>query len=355
MAAPTLDTIRIKVRKLTRSLTEAQLTTAQLDEYINTFVLYDFPEHLRLFNLRKTFDFYTEPFIDIYRTSDVLSSPLYDFKNKYISVHPPMYVGGYQVAFSESRDQLYQLYPKLAMVQGTNHTGDGITTTFRGIVTAAQGGITPSTTSIAGSVLLRNEVMFNSIDINGNALTMIDYPINSVEGNLYVPGSAPSSTTVPDPNNYINYISGVYVVTFTSAPLSGYSINSQTVPQQLSRPLYVCFFDGEFIVRPVPDQSYKVSMEVYAKPTELLNDDQQPELKEWWQYIAYGAAKKVFEDRMDLESVQQIMPEFTNQELLIQRRTIVQQTSQRTPTIYSADSNVAGAYGPGFFNGGSMF
>ena len=40
-----LQTIRTKVRRLTRSLSPAQLTDAQIDEYINTFVLYDFPEH----------------------------------------------------------------------------------------------------------------------------------------------------------------------------------------------------------------------------------------------------------------------------------------------------------------------
>jgi len=54
-----------------------------------------------------------------------------------------------------------------------------------------------------------------------------------------------------------------------------------------------------------------------------------PEISEWWQYIAYGAAKKVFEDRMDLESVQLIEPEFREQETLVLRRTIVQQSNKR--------------------------
>jgi hypothetical protein len=38
---------------------------------------------------------------------------------------------------------------------------------------------------------------------------------------------------------------------------------------------------------------------------------------------------------MDMESLQMIEPEYQNQMLLVQRRTIVQQTSQRTPTIYA--------------------
>ena len=58
---------------------------------------------------------------------------------------------------------------------------------------------------------------------------------------------------------------------------------------------------------------------------------------------------------MDLESVAQILPEFKKQQSLINSRTIVQQTSQRTPTIYDQDLGAAGAYGPGFWAGGGSF
>jgi hypothetical protein len=92
-------------------------------------------------------------------------------------------------------------------------------------------------------------------------------------------------------------------------------------------------------------------MEVYVRPLELLAAGQSPELEEWWQYISYGCAKKIFEDRMDLESVQMIMPEFKKQENLINRRTIVQQTSQRVATIYTEDNNQATPFGPNS-NGG---
>jgi hypothetical protein len=181
---------------------------------------------------------------------------------------------------------------------------------------------------------------------------MIDFPISASIGNLYVPGGTPTSTTVQDPNNYINYVTGQYVVTFIAPPGIGTMINSQTVPLQISLPQALLFYDGKFIVRPVPDQPYKINMEVYTQPTELLSSGQSPDLQEWWQYIAYGASKKIFEDRMDLDSVQSIMPEFKMQERLCLRRSIVQQTSQRTSTIYTDQSSTAGAYGPGFFSGG---
>jgi len=78
-------------------------------------------------------------------------------------------------------------------------------------------------------------------------------------------------------------------------------------------------------------------LDVFVRPAELLDSSQEPKLEEWWQLIAYGAARKVFQDRMDMESLQMIEPEYQNQMLLVQRRTIVQQTSQRTPTIYAND------------------
>jgi hypothetical protein len=339
MAVPTLDTIRIKVRRLTRSLSPAQLTDAQIDDYINTFVLYDFPEHLRLFNLRKTFEFFTEPYVDVYKTDYVNpASPLYQFKEKYTTVHPPVYIAGYQTLFVESREKFYGIYPMLNSIASIGATGTGAQLAFPGTVANV----------VNGTILLRNNVLFDSIDVNGNGLSMIDYPINATYGNLYIPGGAPTSTTALDVNNNINYTTGQYIVTFATAPANGATINSQIVLLQTAIPKAVLFYDGQFTVRPVPDQPYRINMEVYVRPTEFLSStpNQQVDLQEWWQYIAYGAAKKVFEDRMDMESVQMIMPEFKKQELLIQRRTIVQYTSQRAATIYTEDNNQTGTYGP---------
>lgn len=348
MATATLQAIRDKTRRLTRSLSPAILSDNDLDQYINTFVLYDFPEHLRLFNLESTFEFYTQPYQDTYETNITnTADPLYDFKNKYISVHPPVYVAGFQSMFSESREQFFNIYPLLNSIQSIGSTGNGVTSVFNGTLPSSQG-------ATSKTVLLKNNVLFSSIDSNSNALSMIDYPISPTIGNLYVPGGTPTSTTVQDPVNFINYVTGQFVVTFTNPPGSGEAINSQTVPVQPSRPQSMLFYDGKFTLRPVPDQSYKVQMNVFTKPTELLVSTQAPDLEEWWQYIAYGAAKKVFEDRMDLESVSLILPEFKKQEALINRRTIVQQTSQRTATIYTENNNNS-AYGSGWFGGGGQF
>lgn len=345
-----LQTIRNKIRRLTRSLSPSQLSDSDIDSYVNTFVLYDFPEHLRLFNLRTTFTFFTEPYVDTYATSTDVNSPLYDFVNRYITVHPPIYIAGYSALYLESREQFFGIYPMLNSISSIGVTGDGITTTFSGVINTQQAFIPPNLTQTI--VLLQNNVLFSSVATDNSGLALIDYPVSNTIGALGLPGTP---QTIPSPYGQINYLTGAFTINFPSAPGAGNAINSQTVPQQPTLPQTMLFYDGKFTLRPVPDQAYRVQMEVYVRPTELLQANQSPELQEWWQYIAYGAAKKIFEDRMDLESVQMILPEFKKQETLILRRTIVEQTSQRVSTIYTQDTGAAGAYGPGWWSGGGQF
>ncbi len=332
----TLNKIIIKIRRLTRSMSEDQLSNDEIINYVNTFILYDFPEHLRLQTLRSTFTFYASPNIDVYdtNTTDPLN-PLFNFKNKYISVHTPIYIAGYQSMFSQSREQFFAIYPMVNSILSIGTAGDGVTTAFSG--------------TIANIPFLQNNVLFSSVDINGNALAVIDQPVSSTQGVLVNANDGSLAGFLPA----VNYVTGEFDFTFPTAPASGQAINSQTVPYVASQSQALLFYDTKFTLRPVPDQPYRVDMEVYLRPDELLDQDQQPLLSEWWEYMAYGAAKKIFEDRMDPESVSTIMPEFKKRESLINRRTIVQQTDQRTSTIYT--ESTAGMYGSGWWNGGGSF
>jgi hypothetical protein len=110
---------------------------------------------------------------------------------------------------------------------------------------------------------------------------------------------------------------------------------AQVYPYQPSRPQAMLYYDDSFILRPVPDMPYKVEIEVYVRPTELLAGNDMPDISQWWQYIAYGAAKKVFEDRLDIESIQRILPEFKQQELFVLRRTNMTLENERSSTIYT--------------------
>src|SRR5271157_5332142 len=100
MAQSNLQAIQIKARRLTRSPSLSQLSDIDLNQYINTFILYDFPEALRLFSLRAVLTFYTQPNVDTYSTNTTnLLDPLYNFKNKYIAVHQPIFMAGIQAYY----------------------------------------------------------------------------------------------------------------------------------------------------------------------------------------------------------------------------------------------------------------
>lgn len=355
MADSTLAAIQKKVRRLTRAPSEQQLSSAEINEYINTFVLYDMPAHLRLFPLRKTFSFYTNPGQDRYPTDidsfvGVTTNPLYNFQNRYETTHNPVYIAGYESLWSQSREEFYRYYPLTNSIQ-TVATGNGISNGFTGSIPNVNG---------SGSVLLQNNVVFSSIDVNGQGLTLIDVPVHSTltgnpgtEGNLYVPGFEPSTPpTVVDVSNTIDYITGAFTISFPLAPASGEEITSQVVVQTTSRPNTLLYFDNTFFLRPVPDKPYKIDIEVNALPTELLQTSDEPNLQQWWQYIAYGAAKKIFEDRSSMEDVATIMPEFKVQERLVLRTTIVQRTKERTATIYTEQTGLQAGYGWGWNNNG---
>lgn len=317
MADSTLNAIRTKVRRITRSPSESQLPTATLDEYINTFVLYDFPEHLRLFDLKTTFMFHTQPYIADYANSTVVGTEFYNFKNLYTSIDAPAYAAGYPLFFTQSREQFYNIYPFINTILSIGTTGDGLTTAFTGTLSAVP--------------VMRNNVTFSAIDSSNNGLALYDDGTGVLTGN----GAG-----------MINYITGAYTLNFSAAPAAGSQINSETVPYTAARPNTILYFDDIITLRPIPDQVYPVTVEAYIRPTALIAVNQSPELEQWWQYIAYGASKKIFEDRMDLESVGLIMPEFKQQERLVLRRTIVTNTKERAATIYTEQTGVgAGGFG----------
>ena len=87
----TLAIIRSKIRQVINLPSPSDITDAEIDGYINTFYLYDLPEHLRLLNLKTVYSFYT-----------VANQHIYTFpRNQYLTIEGPIYVAGYQ-------QQLYQ-------------------------------------------------------------------------------------------------------------------------------------------------------------------------------------------------------------------------------------------------------
>lgn len=313
----TLVNIRTKVRRLTGRASPQQITDDEIDEYVNAFYLYDMPETLRLFSEASKFQFMTTANVDQYDMETLTyndgnsTDPAVDV---FITVSPPGYVAGYQTFWSQDRQQFFRTYPMLAQIQATT-TGDGTTG--------------PYTITFDNTPILQSQVTVGAIDSTGAASNCIDVPTNRTTGTWQLINT---QTTV---TGSVTYTTGAATVTFPNNIPSGNTITFTAVPYVAARPQAILFYDNIFTLRPVPDKSYLVEVNAYKRPTSLIADGSIPQLQQWWEYLAVGASKKIFEDSQDPEGLAVLMPLFKEQETMVLRRTIVQITPQRSATIYS--------------------
>lgn len=320
MADSTLNAIRTKVRRLVRAPSSAQLSDSAIDEYVNTFVQYDFPSHLRLFSLRTVFTFFTQPNVDVYDTNTTdPNNALFNFQNRFIAIHQPIFIAGIQSFFTQHRDMFFASWPLTNSIADTQLRGDGSPGPFNG--------------TLAAIPVMQNNVIFTCLDTSGNSMVLRDYPVSNSTGAL---GLENTPQTLPSPYGQINYLTGAFTLNFPTNTQVSAIIRAETIPYQPGKPVSMLYYDNKFTLRPIPDTTYSVTVEADTRPVELLASGQSPELEQWWQYIAYGAAKKIFEDRMDLDSVQLIMPEYMKQQNLVNRTSLTQYANERTETIYTS-------------------
>lgn len=319
--AADLQAIITKVRRLTRSPSANLISDAEIQEYVNTFILYDFPEELRLFEYRTTLTWYCLPFIAEYPTDTTgFVTELLDFDNRYITTHYPMYSAGSKMMFTQKREEFFNVWPQTNNIVRVA-TGDGILTDFTGTLTAIP--------------VLPNNVTFSAITTAGTGLELHDDGAGNLIGDT---GGGP---------NTINYLNGDFQLSFVLPPNNFDDINAMTFPYKPSRPTSLLYYDNKFTLRPVPDQPYPINMEVYIRPDELIQLNQLPKLEQYWQYIAIGASIKIFQDRSDNDSAALLMPEFKHQEMLVQRRSWVQYSNEQVGTIYTGQLSDRNQFGSG--------
>jgi len=369
MVLSTLQAIRQKVRRVTGRLSANQITDAEIDFYVNTFYLYDFPEHLRLQTLCKNYTFFTEP-----------NKERYDFPTEmYVSNNAPIYVGGYQVGFFQDQALFYAKWPKINFIQ-TVGTGDGITVnptltslsnlpaisnsvTLYTIIAGnsisylddGNGSFLQEGTNITGITQAANAVVTapghtivagDNIYISGvNGMTQINggtYLVTLVAGNAITLNVNSNGFSAYEANGLIqrqagtiDYITGAITMDWGIAPDVGENIASAYIPYVASRPRDMLFFDNTFYMRPIPERPYKVEVVVQSVPTELLASTDVPELRQWWQVLALGASLKIFEDNADADQYSIFRPIYEEQLTLAGRRTVKQLTSKRVATSYS--------------------
>ena len=342
MSVPsTLADIRQKVRRITGRPSNQQITDSQIDRYINTYYVQDLPSQLQLISNRVNYQFLTSKSIAVYDLPTDI----------YLTAMPPVYIAGYQSFMTQSRDAFYRINPQLNYLQQSVGIGNGTVGPYnftllnaplmRGWKNNPPGAYDMSVLGRAVPPRFVNwMVLISGINNFGISISLVDDGL----GSLF---------DVNDPNTdpafergTVNYATGVVTVNvlgFVAPVAVGQQINAQYVPYVASRPQSVAFYQDQFNLYPIPDQAYTVSLEAYKFPTGMMNDVDWPEIRQMWQLLAYGAADKIFTDNADMESASKFRPLLEEQLKLIQRRTIIQQTSERTASIYT-EQNAMGQY-----------
>jgi hypothetical protein len=330
-----LGDIVTKIRRITKSPSPNQITDDQILQYVNTYLLYDFPAELRLKNMLSNYTFATIPNQETYLLPT----------DSIITIEPPLYINGYQSHFTQSQEDFYRLYPKLGLMESNLAFGNG-----------TQG---PYTFTLTNSPIFQNNVTIAATDSTGAYATAVDIPISTDIGALA--GVSIQAGSV------INYVTGVVSILFNNNIPGGNPINCQVVPYVPSRPVAALFYHDTIYLRPVPDAAYLVNVQAFINPIACLNgqihnpptvggtnDPNFPsppvavnvpegfvntndtaQIKQWWQLIAWGAAMKIFEDRGDVENIARFMPIFDKQLRLALRRTLVEMSSERAATIFT--------------------
>jgi hypothetical protein len=339
-----LDQMRNTVRRMTARYDEAQMSTPQIDYYINLAYTIHFPEQFKNLKLTKPYVLLTTPNVDTYDfvyeaglVDDPTQLPLPGNKSVpgNIQITPPVYCQGYRLRYFQDKNTFYNMWPNLSVNQQIG-SGKGTSGPYSGII--------PSTPFYRGQ-----------LDIFGNVTepaVIISAIVNNVQSANS--GFTYTLTDVPQPNSAtpnigllvdingvqagtVNYLTGAWQFTVNNLaiiPLDA-TIYAAVVPYMASRPTDVLFYNQQIIFRPCPLQVFQVEFQISQQPTQLIASGSAPELDEWYMFICAIAAKLIYTDFPDPEGMAYLMPIYQDQLQMAQRRTLRQMSSQRAQTIFS--------------------
>lgn len=261
----TLADIRLKVRQITGRFTENELTTNELDKRINQYYTLEFPAEVKLDQKHVYYSFLTtanQAYYDVPSTT-------------YTNFEPPATANNLDMIWYQEPDYFFENNP-LQYTFLVPWTGDGSTTLF--------------TTTVTGFPIFPG-----TLTITDNVETFQDTNQDWTTSDVNITGSANGTAT-------INYNDGTVSVTFNTAPTDGQDIYLNYVIFAAERPQAILFYNNQFQLWPVPDQSYVIQMKAYSIVSQLTAATDTPDLSEWGPAIAYGTARGIFADYGELES-----------------------------------------------------
>ncbi len=368
MAIGTLQAIINKVRLLTGTANDFQLTDADIIDQINSFYLFDLPAHFRSLKLKDRYVFNTIRGIDTYAFDS----------ERYTTVQMPCYCMKKEIQLFQDPWNFYGVWFNWQQFQNFA-TGDGTLGPYSGLLQAVP--IVRSTSNNPMVVTQTQPVAplatgtyppanpnvapYGSQQVNPGRVQNILITANISYGSTVNVTDDGAGNLIGDCSaGTINYETGAIAgLVFTQMVPSGEIIQCQYNPATIARPQAILFFQNQFTLRPVPDMGYTVELVAYRQPSQVLLGSQDrtnptgtgvPEQLEWWECLAVGAAKKIYENRLDSDGVNLMNAMLNERYDVIETRTYAQLGKQRVATIYADQLNSNyGSTGWSFFSGGS--
>lgn len=359
---PTLADAIAKARKLTGSNNSFQITDEQIVKYMHSFYAYDLPAKFRSLKLKDIYTFTTNVGQDVYPFNSEL----------YITVDNPCYCNKRELKLFTNPWQFWgvnynwQFSDNFAVGDGTTGPYSGFTTAQPLIASVNNDPGTENDRNLyfpqsrVQNILITANAAFGDSqnvtdDGNGNLIQI--FQTSSAGQQQEYGWTYYRQYAALDPNTAsatINYETGEISNLYFSQPIpQGVPINISYNPKKLSKPLSIMFYQNQFTLSPVPDQGYTIELTCYRQPIQaLLAADQSgnPELSEWWEILSVGAAKKIFEDRLDTDGLVFIEKMLAERYDIIETRTYAQIGQQRIQTIYT--DQLTYNYGMNGFSGG---
>ena len=352
MTVGTLQDIMEKVRQLAGLGNADQSTDTKIIKYINSYYLYDFPDDLRVLKLKDIYTFNTIQGVDTYP---------FDFDG-WSTVEAPAYCAKNQIALLQDPKSFYGYYFSLQRIESFD-TGDG--TDGTGTPYAGETQAYPILRSVNNNPIASSPTTSLGVFPTNYPPSFGESNISRVQNILISANTATSSLHVTDDGNgnligdctagTVDYQTGeVDGLIFSAAIPSGNEINISYIPVELAQPYSILFLQNQFILRPVPDQAYTIEITAYREPSKALlgttsntvpDLEGRPEKFGWWELIAFGVAKKFYQDRLDMDGVQ--MMEAFLQEQISQARTATyaQLGTRSISTIYRTEAEQQENYG----------
>lgn len=359
MSIATLNDIITKVRRLTGSANDYQLTNAQIIDYINSFYLYDFPAQFRSLKLKDKYVFTTQRGIDTYP---------FDWEH-YTTIQQPAYCAKREIALYYNPWNFWgvwfnwQYQENFALGTGSSVTTYTGTTTATPIIRSYNNNPAVESPLFTTNSSVTHQPTFPQTNI-GRAMNILITANTSYGTSLNVTDDGAGGLIGdidPAGTNTINYETGAISVKFGDGtnPLAIPANNDITIqynPASMAIPQSILFFQNQFTLRPVPDRGYTIELVAYRQPSQAIlgseNPDSPnlsgtPELLEWWECLAFGAAKKIYEDRLDDDGVALMNRSLEERYQVAYTRTYAELGKQRMSTIFAdqLSNNYGASYG----------